>query len=573
MGILEELDYYNLELDKLNEAEYNKTVNHLRLEIMDVEKFIRNNECQKITNPIFFARENVPSPDGLLSNEIFGITKEDRAGIFAYIDLQGTFIDPSCYKVWCSIDKRIKQIVHGTEKYIIDSRGELIESEDGENGIEFLQKNFKKIKIKSTESRKRDIKITYLNHNYDKDRMFITKYIVIPAYYRDINTNSKYVEVGEINRLYANIIRLSNSLLETQDYGIPRDNSIVASIQEQLLTIYDWFCGNTNSSIKEKGAGISGKFGVLRRANLSKTADYSSRLVLSAQELKVETIDDIMVNLDRSAVPLAAVIADFFPFMMFFMRRFFENEFVGISTYSAIDKNGNIIQTRIQDPMIVFSDDKIKKELNKFLHSYSSRFRPIIIPLEDSNKFIYMKFKGRGKEDSKHDTNPESIYNRRLTWCDVIYQAAVEAVKNKKIIITRYPIDSFYNQVPSNIVVSSTKETEPVYIDNEYYPFYPKIRESDIDGDTSNLFVDTMQISNLFLKGLTADFDGDQVTVKGSFFKETNDEIERFMNSKINFIDLGVENKRVSSNEAIQSLYNLTKILSEDESKLTGPVF
>lgn len=47
---------------------------------------------------------------GLLSNEIFGITQADRAGIFAYIDLVEYFIDSSCYKALTRIDKNLLRL-------------------------------------------------------------------------------------------------------------------------------------------------------------------------------------------------------------------------------------------------------------------------------------------------------------------------------------------------------------------------------------------------------------------------------------------------------------------------------
>lgn len=45
------------------------------------------------------------------------------------------------------------------------------------------------------------------------------------------------------------------------------------------------------------------------------------------------------------------------------------------------------------------------------------------------------------------------------------------------------------------------------------------------------------------------------------------------MNSKQNFLDLGGMNIRVSSNEAIQSLYSMTKVLPETEKRLTYPMY
>ena len=581
-------DIYNLlnytddlmRFESLNEAEYQERVNAFKVEIMDIEKFIKANDCEEITNPNFFIREGVPSPDGLLSNEIFGITQDDRSGIYAYINLNGIFMDPSCYKTWTRVDSKVKACVHGTSKFIINDKGELEENEDGESGIKFLRDNFNKIKIKSTESRKRDLKIQYLEHNFKKGRMFISKYIVIPAYYRDVNSTARHVGVGQINKLYQTLIISSKSLKETQDYGLPMTDTISARIQETLLTIYDWFCGNNSSGITEKGIGLGEKMGVIKRANLSKTSDYSSRLVLSASELKAEKIDDLMVNLDRSAVPLAAVIADFLPAMMFHMRRFFENEFVGVSEYFVmqdINKPETGRYYKLKDPMLTFSDERLKKELKRFLHGYSNRFIPIELPVEDyekaEGKEVYMRFKGHNVKDEDAAKSLDTLVNRSLTWCDVIYMAAVESTKDKKVLICRYPIDSYYNQFPTNIVVSSTDETEPMYINSTYYPFYPKIRKEDELIDTSNRFVDTMQISNLFLHGIGGDYDGDQVTAKGSFFEETNEELERFMNSKANFVNPGCRGIRKAGNESVQAMYNLTKVLHGDETKLTNPIF
>jgi hypothetical protein len=290
-------------------------------------------------------------------------------------------------------------------------------------------------------------------------------------------------------------------------------------VQEAMLNIYDWFIGNNNPNIgTDLGVGISGKFGVMNRANLAKTSNFASRLVISAAEIKEEKVEDVMVNLDYSAIPLASVMAEFRDFIMFQVRRFFDNEFVGKETYPIIDKKGNVKYVVVEDPEINFSDDRIKLEMDRFIHGYNNRFVPVEIPVEGVKEKYYMYFNGigvppemitRDKDGVIVNTeNPESILNRRMTWCDIFYQAAVEATKNKHVLITRFPVDSYTNQIATKIVVSSTKKTEPVAYNGVYYPYYPKIRESDIGVDTSNWFVDTLQLSNNYLKGMGADFDG-----------------------------------------------------------------
>ena len=67
--------------------------------------------------------------------------------------------------------------------------------------------------------------------------------------------------------------------------------------------------------------------------------------------------------------------------------------------------------------------------------------------------------------------------------------------------------------------------------------------------------------------------DGDQTSVKIAYSLEANKELKDYANSKRFYINLGGSNIRCSSNEAIQSLYNLTLVLPDDQSKLTKPEF
>jgi hypothetical protein len=52
--------------------------------------------------------------------------------------------------------------------------------------------------------------------------------------------------------------------------------------------------------------------------------------------------------------------------------------------------------------------------------------------------------------------------------------------------------------------------------------------------------------------------DGDQCTAKIAFTNESNEELRKYMDSNIYYIDLGGQNIRQCSNEAIQALFTLT---------------
>jgi hypothetical protein len=402
--------------------------------------------------------------------------------------------------------------------------------------------------------------------------MFINKYIVIPPYYRDTNSSSsKIIGVNKVNRFYQQIIIIANSLMSTQEYGFDMSGDQQFKLQENLLCIYDYFSGikNENFNKDDIAMGISGKFGILRQGNMSKTADFAARLVISAPELKVNSPKDMIANFDKSAVPLSAVIACFEPFVQYHIKRFFETEFIGTEQYGAIDATGKTVYKTIKDPLLQFSDEVIKAQMMQFVHGYNNRLIPVVVEADDGTK-TYMRFTGRYKALGE---DPETIYNRKLTWLDVLYQAAVEAVRNKHVLISRFPIDTRTNQIATRVEVTSLKDTEPMYVGENFYKYYPKFTDADIGRDTSNMFIDTLNISNLYLVGLGGDYDGDQCVVKGVFTDEANDEIEQFMKDKKNFIGFGANNIRLVEGDSIQSLYCLTKILDQDKDKLSLPKF
>lgn len=72
---------------------------------------------------------------------------------------------------------------------------------------------------------------------------------------------------------------------------------------------------------------------------------------------------------------------------------------------------------------------------------------------------------------------------------------------------------------------------------------------------------------------MVADYDGDSVGVKGVWIQESNEELRKFLHSKSHYISFSGNNIREPSNEAIQSLYSLTKVLDQDKEKLTKPIF
>jgi len=529
---------------------------NLQVSLLDVDDFVKKNNLVEITNPVIFDASSNPTSDGLLSNTIFGITKESRASTFAYISLKKKFLQPLVYRIWSKVDSKIKSVIHGIGTYSIDKSGNIVEDPKGDNGIDFLRKNLDKIKFRETDSIKRERYVKFLNDN--RKNFFTDKLIVIPPFFRDIKVDGGKISVGDINKLYINVMVSASAIGDSTEYGFSIGKSVEGRLQEGLIEIYKWFGTGTDSN---PNGGLPGKFGVIRRANLSKTTDYATRLVMSAPKLDVENMEDIRADFDYSVLPMTSAAANFFPFVIFHMRRFFENEFIGDTKYPILDKDGTIIYGEIEDYQIQFSDEVLKKELDRFIHGYSDRFRPVkvLCRVKGKQEYLDLKWKGFYKEP-----DVKALKNERpLTWCDVIYMACEEAVKDRMILITRYPIDTFYNEFATKIRLSSTIETEEAVFDNVVYTHYPKIRKEDIGKDTSSSFIDTMNICNGYLDSIGGDYDGDMVTIKGVYTDEANAELKKQLASNIHFINLGGNPVISTSKESIQALYAMTLTLPD----------
>ena len=47
-------------------------------------------------------------------------------------------------------------------------------------------------------------------------------------------------------------------------------------------------------------------------------------------------------------------------------------------------------------------------------------------------------------------------------------------------------------------------------VGSKFYKNYPLIRQKDIGANTSNMFIDSLNISNLYLDGIGGDYDGER---------------------------------------------------------------
>ena len=519
----------------------------MKIDLFDVDEFVDINGLEEISSPVLFERGGIPNPNGLISNEIFGVSIKSRRETFGYINLVKHFFHPHIYKVLRRVFRNVDKILNGEVYYSIDKSGHLVKDPAGETGLDFLYNNWEKIKWDGNGGMSSER--ANLISKSKKNEVFMSKQIVIPAFYRDIKSSSggDGGKTIEINNYYTKIIRMA-ALIRDQDMFDFSFHTTLYNMQKTIVDIYDYF--------KDK---LDKKSGLLRKYLLGKNVDYCVRAVISAPTFKENDPKRNMIDFRHAGVPVAQVCSLCYPFIIAWLRNFFERELMENKLLKyPVMLNSKKLDTdviEVRNPESFYNDEFIKRHVDKFVSDPSSRYDKIPVPLTNG-KVGYLVFQGR---NSNIEAEKSGIRNRYMTWTDLLYIAATEVTENKHVMVTRYPILNNFGIFLSRIRVLSTLETTPININGKIYQWYPNIDINMSKHDVANNFIDTIIFSNSYLNGLDGDYDGDQITAKIPWTIEANEECERVMNSKSFILSPNCKNMRTCDNESIQTLYVLTK--------------
>ena len=523
----------------------------MKIDLFDMDEFIKLNHLQEVTNPILFEHGDSPSRDGLISNEIFGISNASRKETFAYINLVKHYFHPHAYRILHDIFKKIDGVIAGTIYVSIGTDHTLVEDpEHGETGIDFLYNNWETIEWTRTGSDTRDDIIDLLKKR-PKNHIFMHNMIVIPAFYRDIKRRSSGGnETDDLNTLYSRLIRYANVTKNQSLFAFQSYNNDY-QIQRTLFEIYSYFSNR-----------LKGKMGIFRRYLMGKTVDYCSRTVITAPTYHANTPNDLSVSFKHSLVPISQASVLMYPFVYKYIRDFFERELYD-NKFSQIifdpKLNQVVDEVEIADPSYYISEEYIKRIIDTYKIDPSSRFKKITVKGVNGRTYE-LRFTGhRCFTDGRQIEELGALISRPMTWTDILYMACVDSVKDKHMITTRYPILDEYGTFVTVPRISSTIKTEPMMVNGEFYPNYPVINFDTSPDEIGIQFIDSVQFSNSYLKGIAGDYDGDQCTCKILFSQEANAELENYIYKKENFIDSYGKCIRVVSKELSQTYYVLTK--------------
>lgn len=517
-----------------------------------IDANIKMLDLQPVTNPQRFEKGSIPTADGLFSPYIFGHTPEERRTQFAYIDLHCKVFHPYAYEVIKRMWSKIDKVASGEGSWEIDTEGNISEVPDGDpdnTGMDWLVENFRKIVFKTTGSHIRDERMKLIDSLKD-DELFISKWLVIPVFYRDVQIIGGTQNIPPINKNYTKLIQYANSVIKDPYFS----NIAKYNIQMQLVKIRQY-----GQTLVEK------KRGFFKRSVLGKTIDYGFRSVISVFHIdSADKPEENPIDIFHTGVPLAQCCVLFYPFIKRYVSEFIRQTVESMGDrYPVYDEKENKIVNYLnfKDPLSYYNSDKIQEIIDQFIGTPATRFRPVELPvdLDGTTAMLPIHFSGHGKNEKIKDIKTPQLYNRVLTWTDLLYMAAVDTLYDKHVYITRYPLEDYFGTFPSRVFVLSTMKTMPMIYNERNYPFYPQIDPSLPEAEVSTLFNDTVTMDNTYLKGLGGDYDGDQVSLKGIFSAEANAEAEEIMHSIKHYVNIAGDLMRVIGNEAFLTYYNMTK--------------
>lgn len=531
------------------------------------EKYIKTNDLPEVeSGTLFSSQSTIPEETGLVSYEIFGNpgTKQ-RAKQFAYIDLGDYFVHPMAYNALCMLSDVVKNAILGKGYYYVDASGKIVEvknQSDAPKGVDcgqgtrWLRRNIRKIDfVKKPLSPVRRDRIEFIKALSD-DEMFVKQWIVIPAYYRDVDINTS--KKNDINMMYQALLSQAKTI---KSMSLMFDSEEVTDshrkIQEKLNEIYMYFTSDFSFGTK--------KF--IQKHILGKAPDYSSRMVISTARINSNDPDKMNTDYAHSAVPLSMVLEDFLPFIEYGFKRFVKEQINGSDYIYTKNAKGEIERVPLASHWEqCLLHDSIHDLIKTYSDSKEHRLDYFTVEAEDGSMIPlgYITSKGNISSSDSSVANDGSSIIRPITLCEMFYMIAMDTVKDKQIMITRFPIEDYQCIYPSLMNIIPYEKVKVAIVNGVEYPRFPDISLEDIrnktDPSIGEKFNDTLQMFPTYLPALGADFDGDTVTVQGIFNK--SDPLE-YINSPMNIVNIAGSTMRAISDVNSQVMYALTKTADE----------
>lgn len=241
-------------------------------------------------------------PAGVFSEVIFGPKdSHERHKHYSYINLNCKVLHPALVKPLYRMNRKILEAINRENTFRYDEATKtLVADPNGEiNGLSSVIANFEKLMNKPETTKIRQDMLDMFMFYHSKGMVFIDKYIVIPAGYRDAQMDeiSGGLRIPPINDYYSKIIKQSIQLESFAYQEGPIYDILSAKMQSLIDDLYNYIV-----------LRISKKGGLIRQAMLGKRVDFSGRAVIggASSSLKVNEL----------GIPFRMAVKLFEPFIL-----------------------------------------------------------------------------------------------------------------------------------------------------------------------------------------------------------------------------------------------------------------
>lgn len=433
---------------------------------------------------------------------------------------------------------------------------------DGETGYHFFIRHFSQIKIKDTNTVKRNQLIRLLDKY--REQCLNTYIIVMPAGLRDVEFDNGRMNVDDTNAFYRKLISLSNNITDSAIRNSPElmDTTRFA-IQNTFVELYE----HLSNMIEGKKKLLLGKWASRRIFNGTRNVITA----ITAGGRYLGNKDDVRFN--NTVIGLFQMIKAILPIARNrikngYLSQVFQDPSVPVKLINPATLETEEVYV---DPSYFDqfqSDEGIDKLINQFAPE-AVRHNPVTI----DGKYIGLMYKGPDNtfkifndiNDLPSDRSRDNV--EPLTFGQLLYCSTYPVLNGvHPITVVRYPIAGTGSTPLSFPYTKTTVTSEVRYeLDDNWQITENKAVCFPMTGDTWH---NALSPSTSLLAGLRADFDGDTMSANAVYSDEAMDEAKNFLNSFKAYINTSGQFTRSMAFDTVNfCMHNLSDVPPKPETK------
>ena len=483
---------------------------------------------------IYDGMSNTFHADGLFSVQTFGRVGSDERDLrFGYIDIKASIFHPLVFRRLLQLKGFYGKLMLGQAYAVWDEDAKdftpaAADDKGAGTGFGFFISHWEDIVFERNQSLTRSLRIDFIEKF--KSVAMTDKVLVMPAGLRDIETDETgRTTENEINEPYRKLIAVSNTL--TTD-GIAKTSPFYDAPRKSLQSGFNQIYEMIDQILYGKKGFVQGKWGSRRVFN-------GTRNVISSMETagayfggpRSMSVTDTQLGLwqtTKSALPVTVHC----------LKQGWLSKVFGGAEQSAVLVNPKTLKPEFVDVDPETTDQWTTAEgLEKLVESQSEihkRQRPIKI-----NGYYLGLVYSDGKNFrvfNDIDELPEGFDRKNvhpLSLTTLIYLSGYRRWYELFTFVTRYPIAGMGSMYPSQVYCRTTMQASAQEeLDHDWQPKGKEYvaREFPVF-DLDAVFMDSQSPHPAFLKGLVADFDGDQTSADTVYIADTIEQVRKYIYS------------------------------------------